>query len=160
MSDKRQTYIQVMGYLKIKIMNELTTEDLYEKLKKFDTIKTSRSLDQIIRKLLYDFSYFNIEHIYKDKNGLIDDEGIRRIRKSVINFIYSGKFTLDLNDKLNEKAQLALTKDLDDFKNEFEWYSELERKKVKIDKESDNKKKDKLIIEFHEKCTQNNFDDL
>jgi hypothetical protein len=74
----------------------------YEELKEFDNDRTNEDLIKKVRKLLYNFSYCDLSDIYPNKGEC------QKIRKSIINFLYSAKFTLDNDSDINPSAELKL----------------------------------------------------
>lgn len=82
---------------------------IYDKLKEFDNNKADAELIKSVRKLLYDFSYSNLSIIYKNKAEC------QKVRKSIINYLYTGSFKLqddiDLDKKVEELLKKAIFKD-------------------------------------------------
>mgnify|MGYP000736819843 CR=1 FL=1 len=74
----------------------------YEDLKNFDNKRKNDGLIIQVRQLLYDFSYSDLSVIFP-----VESE-CQKIRKSIINYLYSGDFTLEKNTNLNEQAKSKL----------------------------------------------------
>ena len=127
----------------------MTIDNLLKTIKSFDGDgKNNHKTIMVIRELLYHCSYSKLEDLYKDGNDNIDYEGIAYVRKAIINFFYSGQFTLTDKDKLNEKAQIFLKNDfIDD--NLEERLKELEPIYKKINNEESQEKESDLINQFY-----------
>ena len=69
----------------------------YERLKDFDKRKTDSDLINLVRSVLYNFSYKDLDKEYKGEDVTI-------IRKSIINYLYVGKFTLEKDQDLCSNA--------------------------------------------------------
>ena len=127
----------------------MTIENLLKAIKSFDGDgKNDHGTIMVIRELLYHCSYSKLEDLYKDDNDNIDYEGIAYIRKAIINFFYSGQFTLTDENKLTEKAQTFLNNDFND-DNLEERLKKLNEIQKKIINEKSQKKKNVLINKFH-----------
>jgi len=135
----------------------MTIYKLIETIKSFDSVgKNKPETIMVIRELLYHCSYSKLEDFYKDDNDNIDDEGIAYVRKAIINFFYSGQFTLTNEGKLNEKAQLFLKNNfIDD--NLRERFTELDAIHKKIYNEESQNKKNELITKLYSICIKDDF---
>ena len=81
----------------------------YEDLKRFDNNREDSGLIIQVRQLLYDFSYSDLSVIFPNKGEC------EKIRKSIINYLYSGNFTLEndlhLFNDAEDKLKKAIFKD-------------------------------------------------
>ena len=72
----------------------------YKDLKKFDNNREDPRLIIQVRQLLYDFSYSDLKKKYPAEHELL--------RKSIINYLYFGEFTLEKDKDLKEEAKSKL----------------------------------------------------
>ena len=105
----------------------------YNELIKFDTNKENVVLIKQVRQLLYDFSYSDLSKIFRDKHEC------QTIRKSIINYLYSGSFTL-LDDKhlieaAEDKLKAAIFKD---YKKAINNLNKIEEKSIALEDEINN----------------------
>ena len=93
------------------------SEDFYEKLLAFDDDLEKAANMNYVKELLYKFSYCNLENVFT--NPML-------IRKSVINYLYTGKFRLTESNDITEQAKQCLSKILE--YEDYELLNELEQK--------------------------------
>ena len=138
----------------------MTINNLIETIKSFDSDgKNERETIMVIRELLYHCSYSQLEDVYKDANDNIDVGGIAYVRKAIINFFYSGQFTLTNEGKLNQKAQLFLKNNfIDD--NLGERLTEIDAIHKKINNEESQNKKNDLITKLYSTCIKDDFNNF
>ena len=120
-------------------MGKQYSDDLYEKLKVFDSDR-SKNIN-VVKEILYKFSYCNLDDVFKNP-GLL--------RKSVINYLYTGEFTLENEDKINPAAEQCLKNIFNYLENEElnKKNDELTDKKILYSNLSDEEKKKKLKEEI------------
>ncbi len=114
----------------------------YEELKNFDKNRTNDCLIKKVRQLLYDFSYSDLNKIFSDRFEC------QIIRKSIINFLYSGRFTLrddlSLTDAAKNKLKAAIFKD---YKKAIDNLNKIEENSEGLEAEINNIKKIKKEAE-------------
>ena len=74
----------------------------YENLKSFDIDRKDPVLIKQVRQLLYDFSYSDLKKKYPAEHELL--------RKSIINYLYTGKFGLENDTIITQDAKTCLKK--------------------------------------------------
>ncbi|MFM1894652.1 MAG: hypothetical protein RIQ90_1818 [Bacteroidota bacterium] len=89
----------------------------YNKLLEFDEDPKKEKNINYVKELLYKFSYSNLEDVF-------DDAGL--IRKSVINYLYTGFFTLSESQDITDEAKQCLSKILK--YEDYDTLNELEQK--------------------------------
>jgi hypothetical protein len=112
----------------------------YEDLKKFDIKREDSGLIIQVRQLLYDFSYSDLEKKYPVEHKLL--------RKSIINYLYSGQFTL-LNDlHLINTAEVKLKKAIfKDYKKAIDNLNKIVGKSKEFEKKIKSIQKIKTDVE-------------
>ena len=124
------------------------SENFYQKLKEFDNNKTMNI--NYVKEILYKFSYCNLEYAFNNAE---------LIRKSVINYLYTGKFELTKDD-ITEDAKNCLSKILEyvdyDTLNELQQKLSIENQELK---ECTNDKK-KIKIEENIKKTKSAIEEI
>ena len=114
----------------------------YENLKSFDKDRKNPVLIKQVRQLLYDFSYSDLSKIFLNKDDC------QTIRKSIINYLYSGSFTLNnelqLNTDAEKKLKAAIFKD---YKKAIDNLNKIEEKSKKLLNEIQNIKSIKTDAE-------------
>ena len=124
------------------------SENFYQKLKEFDNDKTMNI--NYVKEILYKFSYCNLEYAFNNAE---------LIRKSVINYLYTGKFELTKDD-ITEDAKNCLSKILEyvdyDTLNELQQKLSIENQELK---ECTNDKK-KIKIEENIKKTKSAIEEI
>lgn len=120
-------------------MGKQYSVDLYEKLKVFDSDR-SKNIN-VVKEILYKFSYCNLDDVFENP-GLL--------RKSVINYLYTGEFTLEDENKINPAAEQCLKNIFNYLENEElnKKNDELTDKKTLYSNLSDEEKKKKLEEEI------------
>lgn len=79
------------------------SKDFYKKLLQFDNDPKKEKNINYVKELLYKFSYCDLEKVF-------DVAGAGLIRKSVINYLYTGLFQLDNSFNITEEAKECLNK--------------------------------------------------
>ena len=120
-------------------MEKQKSGELYKKLTEFDSNR-SKNIN-VVKEILYKFSYCNLEKVF-DNPGLL--------RRSVINYLYSGKFKLEDANKINNDAEKCLKNIFNYLENEEldKKNYELTYKSTLVLKLSNGKKKTKLEAEI------------
>lgn len=110
--------------------------DFYNKLLEFDNDKTKNI--NYVKEILYKFSYCNLAHAF-DTPELI--------RKSVINYLYTGFFELDYSSDITEGAKTCLNKILNynDSDKLIEFEQKLIAEKEKLEEDTITEKKREKI---------------
>ena len=115
----------------------------YVDLKEFDTNREDDRLIIQVRQLLYDFSYSDLSKIFRDKHEC------QTIRKSIINYLYSGSFTLRDDEHLikaaEDKLKAAIFKD---YKKAIDNLNKIEQKSTDLSKEIESIQKIKTEAEI------------
>jgi hypothetical protein len=75
--------------------------DFYQKLKEFDNDPNKTTNINYVKEILYKFSYCDLEDAFDNPE---------LIRKSVINYLYTGKFKLDNDTEITKEAKTCLNK--------------------------------------------------
>jgi hypothetical protein len=130
----------VIGKLKLTItMEKQNSEELYKKLTAFDLDRSDKI--NVVKEILYKFSYCNLDEVFDNPDLL---------RRSVINYLYSGEFKLEDENKINATAEGCLKKIFNYLENEElnKKNDELTDKLTLVSKLSNRKKKTKLEAEI------------
>ena len=137
------------------------SQKFYNKLLEFDEDPKKKRNINYVKELLYNFSYCNLDKVFNDP-GLL--------RRSVINYLYSGKFKLEYANKINSDAEKCLKNIFNYLENEEldKKNDELTDKLTLVLKLSNPKKKMKLegeitnlkdyISELEKSIDKNPFD--
>ncbi len=145
-------------------MEKQNSEELYEKLTNFDSDRSKNV--NVVKEILYKFSYCNLDEVFDEPNLL---------RRSVINYLYTGAFSLEKKAEINHTAKECLKnilhylelEELNKKQDELTLYSKLSDEKknklkekiiklkndINVLKESINKKTD--FDEFYKKVHNN-----
>ncbi len=78
--------------------------DFYQKLQEFDNDTNKTTNINYVKEILYKFSYCNLGYAFDNPE---------LIRKSVINYLYTGKFKLDNDTDIIKEAKTCLNKILE-----------------------------------------------
>ena len=118
------------------------SEEFYNKLLEFDKDPKKKMNINYVKELLYNFSYCNLGKVFNNP-GLL--------RRSVINYLYSGKFKLENANKINSDAEKCLKNIFNYLENEEldEKNDELTYKITLLSKSSNVIKKMKLKDEIN-----------
>lgn len=114
----------------------------YDNLKSYDKNRENVVLIKQVRQLLYDFSYSDLSVIFP-----IEVE-CQTIRKSIINYLYSGSFTLRDDEHLIEAAEDKLKAAIfRDYKKAIDNLNKIEQKSTDLSKEIESIQKIKTEAE-------------